>query len=65
MTKAYELSPRPTLAFSRAQCLRKLGGRREEAIALYQQYLAEAPTGSRAREAEFYRNELRSQGAAP
>ena len=35
-TRAYELAPRPGLLFSRAQALRRLGGRRKEAIALYE-----------------------------
>ncbi|MGZ8635175.1 MAG: peptidoglycan-binding protein, partial [Solirubrobacteraceae bacterium] len=39
-TKAGEITDRPGILFSRAQSLRKLGGRREEAIALYEQYLA-------------------------
>ncbi len=39
-TKAGELADRPGIVFSRAQSLRRLGGRREEAIALYEQYLA-------------------------
>lgn len=65
MTKSDELSHRVGVTFSRAQCLRRLGGRREEAIALYQQYLAESPAGSRTRQARFYASELRTQGAAP
>jgi tetratricopeptide (TPR) repeat protein len=44
-TRAHELAPRPALLFSRAQALRKLGGRRKEAIALYDAYLqTENPT---------------------
>ena len=39
-TRAHELAPREGLVFSRAQALRRLGGRREEAIALYEEYLA-------------------------
>jgi tetratricopeptide (TPR) repeat protein len=54
-----------SLTFNRAQCLRRLGGRRDEAIALYEDFLAEDPTNSRAREAQFFRDELQSQGAAP
>jgi peptidoglycan hydrolase-like protein with peptidoglycan-binding domain len=63
-TKAYELSPRAGLLFSRAQALRKLGGRRDEAIALYEQYLASAD-GTRKADAEFWRGELKHSGAAP
>ena len=40
-TRAGELTDRPGIVFSRAQSLRKLGGRREEAVALYEQYLAD------------------------
>ncbi len=35
-TRAYELSARPGVLFSRAQALRRLGGRRKEAIVLYE-----------------------------
>ena len=38
-TRASELADRPGILFSRAQALRKLGGREDEAIALYQQYI--------------------------
>ena len=48
-TKAGELADRPGIVFSRAQSLRRLGGRREEAIALYEQYLA---TGGGTRDAD-------------
>ena len=63
-TKAYNVMPRAGLVFSRAQSLRKLGGRREEAIALYEQYLA-MPDGERKADAAFWLNELRNSGAAP
>ena len=63
-TKAYGLSPRPTLLFSRAQALRRLGGRRDEAIALYEAYIA-SPGVSRKAEAEFWVRELKHSGAAP
>ena len=48
-TRAYELAPRPGLLFSRAQALRRLGGRRKEAIALYEAYLE---TGHGVRDAD-------------
>lgn len=38
--RAGERVDRPGIVFSRAQALRRLGGRRKEAIALYEQYLA-------------------------
>jgi tetratricopeptide (TPR) repeat protein len=39
-TRAGELHPLPEITFDRAQALRHLGGRREEALALFQAYLA-------------------------
>jgi tetratricopeptide (TPR) repeat protein len=63
-TKAGEVAPRPGIIFSRAQALRKLGGRRDEAIALFQEYLG---TGHAKRDddAKHYIKELQTQGAAP
>jgi len=58
-TKAGELSDRAGILFSRAQSLRKLGGRREEAIALYEQYLARGD-GTRQKDAEAALAELRA-----
>jgi tetratricopeptide (TPR) repeat protein len=63
-TKAYGLAPRSAIVFSRAQALRKLGGRRDEAIALYEQYLA-LPDITRKADAEFWLGELKHSGAAP
>ena len=63
-TKAYALAPRSGITFSRAQALRKLGGRRDEAIALYEQYLA-SPDATRKNDAEFWLGELKHSGAAP
>ena len=62
-TKADELSHHTQIVFNRAQCLRKLGANRELAMALFQQYLDEDPGGTRADEARFHLDELRSQGA--
>ena len=56
-TKAWELTQRPGLLFSRAQALRRLGGRREEAIALYEAYIA-LGDGERDAEANQYIAEL-------
>jgi hypothetical protein len=50
--------------FSRAQSLRYLGGRREEAIALYEQYLG-MEGGTRKADARMWAEELRYSGAAP
>jgi tetratricopeptide (TPR) repeat protein len=58
-TKAGELADRPGIIFSRAQSLRRLGGRREEAIALYEQYLARGD-GTRKADAEAALAELRA-----
>ena len=58
-TRAHELAPRPQLTFSRAQALRRLGGRREEAIALYEEYLA-TDNPARKADAESALAELRS-----
>ena len=63
-TMAYELEARSGLLFSRAQALRRLGGRREEAIVLYEAHLAR-PDGTRKAEARLWIDELRHSGAAP
>jgi tetratricopeptide (TPR) repeat protein len=63
-TRAAELTDRPEMLFSRAQALRRLGGRREEAIALYEAYLATENPKRRA-DAELWLDVLRTQGAAP
>lgn len=55
---ADKLVHKPELAFSRAQALRKAGGHREEAIALFQSYVDEAPGGARAKDAEAFIAEL-------
>ena len=56
-TRSYELTGRPALLFSRAQSLRRLGGRREEAIALYEAYIAEGD-GGRDEESQGFIDEL-------
>ena len=61
-TKAGELADRPGIVFSRAQSLRRLGGRREEAIALYEQYLARGG-GTRDADARAALAELRAPEA--
>ena len=63
-TKAGEYADRPALLFSRAQALRKLGGREEEAMALYQQYI-DLGEGSRLDDAQQMLELLRTHGAAP
>jgi tetratricopeptide (TPR) repeat protein len=62
-TRSGELTDRPAILFSRAQALRRLGGRTEEAIELYQQYLGtEHPT--RVADATRYLDELKAKGSA-
>jgi tetratricopeptide (TPR) repeat protein len=63
-TKAWNVLPRPGILFSRAQSLRNLGGRREEAIALYEEYLG-MEGGTRKADARLWINELRQSGGAP
>ena len=63
-TIAGELTDRPEMLFSRAQALRRLGGRRDEAIALYQAYLA-TDNPKRRTDAEFWLDVLQTQGAGP
>jgi tetratricopeptide (TPR) repeat protein len=63
-TIAGEVADRPEMLFSRAQALRKLGGRRDEAIALYQAYLA-TDNPKRKSDAEFWLDVLQTQGAGP
>jgi len=62
MTRAGELADRPALLFSRAQALRRLGGREDEAIALYEQYIAEGD-GARLEDAERMLELLRTHGS--
>src|SRR5262249_34709087 len=56
-TRADQITHRPGLAFPRAQCLRRLGARAEEAVALYQAYLDEGG-GTRTAEAQAAIKEL-------
>jgi len=63
-TRAGELSDRPGILFSRAQALRKLGGREDEAMALYQQYI-DLGEGTRLEDAKQLLELLRTHGAAP
>ncbi len=63
-TRSWELAHRPGIQFSRAQALRRLGGRRDEAISLYEAYIASGAAG-RQEEAAQHIKELRTQGAEP
>jgi tetratricopeptide (TPR) repeat protein len=62
-TRSYELTERPTLLFSRAQAMRRIGGRREEAISLFQQYLDSGDT-KRAADATRVLDDLKTKGAS-
>ena len=54
-------TPHPDILFSAAQALRRVGGRRQETIALYEQYLATGGT-KRKKDAEAFIAELRGPG---
>jgi hypothetical protein len=56
--RSHELAPLPDILFSAAQALRQGGGRREEAIVLYERYLASGGT-TRKKDAESFIAELR------
>jgi tetratricopeptide (TPR) repeat protein len=56
-SRSYELTERPQLLFSRAQALRRLGGRRQEAMELFQAYL-DAGVGERQADARKFLEEL-------
>jgi tetratricopeptide (TPR) repeat protein len=55
----------PDLLFNRAQALRKMGGRSDDAIALYERYLASNPQGRHRADAERALRALRQFGAMP
>ena len=59
MTRAADYADLPEITFSRAQSLRMLGGRREEAIALYEAYLASGH-GKRDADAKSFIDALRT-----
>jgi tetratricopeptide (TPR) repeat protein len=59
MTRAADYADLPEITFSRAQALRMLGGRREEAIALYEAYLASGH-GKRDADAKSFIDALRT-----
>jgi len=62
-SRAGELTDRAGILFSRAQALKRLGGRREEAMALYQAYLDKGQ-GTRQADATTALEELRTKGVA-
>jgi tetratricopeptide (TPR) repeat protein len=63
-SKASEISSRTGLIYDKAQSLRHLGGRHDEAVKQYEEYLAR-PDGAHKSEAAFWLNELRQSGGAP
>jgi tetratricopeptide (TPR) repeat protein len=60
-TRAGQLLDEPVFEYNRAQSLRLLGGRREEAIALYEQYLKH-PNDKTAANAKAMLEQLRGPG---
>jgi len=62
-SRAGELTDRPGILFSRAQALKRLGGRRDEAMSLYQQYLDNGQ-GARQADAMAALEDLRTKGVA-
>ena len=62
--RSYALFEHADILFSAAQALRRLGGRGEETIALYERYLAGGGT-KRKQDAETFVTKLRAEGAAP
>jgi iron complex outermembrane receptor protein len=61
-TKAYELVPHPLLLFNLAQAHR-LAGRDDQALPLYEKYLAEEPGGAQAPIAQELVAELRARAS--
>ena len=55
----------PDILFNRAQAMRKMGGRSEDAIALYERYLASNPQGRHRADAERALRALKQFGAMP
>jgi tetratricopeptide (TPR) repeat protein len=55
----------PDLVYNQAQALRKMGGRRDDVIALYEKYLASNPQGRHRADAERALRALRDFGAMP
>jgi tetratricopeptide (TPR) repeat protein len=55
----------PDLIYNQAQALRKMGGRRDDVIALYEKYLASNPQGRHRADAERALRALRDFGAMP
>jgi tetratricopeptide (TPR) repeat protein len=62
--RSYALFEHPDILFSAAQALRRLGGRSQETVSLYERYLATGGT-KRKQDAEAFLAKLRAEGAAP
>jgi tetratricopeptide (TPR) repeat protein len=64
-SRAWEIDPDSAYLFNRAQALRVLGGRREEALALYREFVALKDVGDDAKaEAQTWITELQGPGKA-
>jgi tetratricopeptide (TPR) repeat protein len=63
-SKAWEADGDPAYLFNRAHALRLVGGRRAEAIALYEQFLAVAKPGEHTERATRLIEELRGPGSS-
>ena len=62
-SKAYEITGDPALLYNRANCLRVMGGRRLEAVALYEQFLAtNADADEERKQARQHIEDLRGTG---
>jgi tetratricopeptide (TPR) repeat protein len=61
-SKAYEITGDPALLYNRAQALRLLGGRRDQAIALFEQFIAGNVGEDEKQAARAHLDDLKSQG---
>ena len=61
-SKAYEISKDPALMFDRAQALRLMGGRRAEAMALFEQFLTMQIDDDQRKAGRVHLDDLRGTG---
>ena len=62
-TKSYELDKDPATLYDRAQALRLMGGRRNETIALYEEFISKVDDPAATERAKRFVAELRGPGA--